>query len=88
MLIDIEDELDGSERRRLLKILPTVYAMEKFSTKVEAARFLGVSVRGLAYIINNHVELHKYKFGPNWLQNRSQDEVDGYYDMKKRYPDE
>ena len=80
MEIEIDDSIDGETRRDLLKILPVRYAMEKFKVKRKAAKFLGLSLRGLDYVINRYPELEQYRSMQEWAQD------DGYLDMLKRYP--
>lgn len=60
MKIMIEDHLDSDTRRRLLVVEPTIYALENTRSKCAAAKFLGISVRGLRNRIIKYEELHKY----------------------------
>lgn len=82
MNIKIPDSVDGKRRRDLLKIMPVQYAMRKFKTKVKACEFLGLSLRGLAYIINRYPELQEFVSKYEWEEN------DGYMEMLRRYPNE
>jgi len=43
------------------KIALAIYALDKFDYKRDAAKWLGVSVRGLRYWFDKYEELMKYK---------------------------
>ena len=57
MLIDIDDSLSGKERRRILRIAPVKYALDKFDGhRGKVSKFLGICVRSLRNIINENKE--------------------------------
>lgn len=64
MKITIDDSKSGEERRRLLEILPMLYALEMFKTRREVAAFLGITVRSLRDKLLRHDELEKYRLKP------------------------
>lgn len=62
MQIEIDDSLPGKERRRLLRIEPIKYALDKFNNhRGRAAKWLGICIRSLRNIINENPELKEYK---------------------------
>lgn len=60
MEIKIPDRLPPHERKRLLKIIPVKYAIEKFfGRRKEIARWLGISERNLYTMIRASKELQE-----------------------------
>ena len=85
----IEDTLDGKERRRLLVIEPTIYALENCNSKLAAAKFLGISVRALTNRIKQYKELELYKgIMPPHLRNKDVGYLQKYYEKNVRYFDD
>lgn len=62
MLIRISDSIHTSERKRLLKILPILFALKKFNGDVlKSAQFLGRSQRSIRNNIDKYHELKDYR---------------------------
>ena len=79
MIVAIPDSIEPKERRHLLKVLPLIYALDKFKLKSEAAAFLGITPRAMSKYISKFPELEKYR--------DTKKRPPGYYRMLKRYPD-
>ena len=84
MIIEIDDKLSGSERRRLILIKQVEYAMRKFDNRRLAAIFLGVSPRAFRNWCHRYPELNKYRKHDTWLANHKDRE--NYLEMLRRYP--
>ena len=61
MIIEIDDNLPGEEKRRQIIIKQVEYAFAKFPKKMDAASFLGYSPRVMRDWVNRYPELNKYK---------------------------
>lgn len=61
MRLTIDDRISGKERRRLLKVLPALHGLKRCKNKIEAAKWLGISIRGLRLLILEHPELAPYR---------------------------
>lgn len=86
MMIEIDDSLAGSERRKQLILQPLHYAFAKFSNKCEVCKFLGISRRALTDIVKRHPELYKYKSTRPWyMKNWSDERIDNYFEANKQY---
>ena len=90
MNLTISDDLEPEKRRVLLKILPIVYALNKFRRKEDAAVFLDMSVRGMRNIIKKYPIAIKYleelERAPS-LKVKKRVKSEGYLEMNRRYPD-
>jgi len=65
MIIEISDNIPGKERKKLLKLNPVIYALNKFkNNRVLAAAWLGLSTRGLRRIIKRYNELSIFTLTP------------------------
>lgn len=61
MTVDIDDSVSPEERRRLLILIPTLYALKKYKTKTAAAKFLGISQRSVRNRVNELNELKEWR---------------------------
>lgn len=97
MIIDIPDNITGKRRRKLLRVLPIEYALEKFDYhRVKTATFLGISPRTLRKLFHDIPELRKYKKKPQYVRGimvnylksiiNQCDTIDDFLDIVKSKP--
>ncbi len=61
MILEIDDNLTGEERRKKLRLEPLLYALEKFDgSKEKASLWLGMSARWIRRLVKEYPELKKY----------------------------
>jgi len=86
VIIEIPEDVSGKERKRLLAVMPLVYALEKYKSKVEAAKFLGISDRAIRYAVHRHPELFKFRHMGFLANHLPKEQRAKYIRMRKRYP--
>ena len=83
MIIEIPDKLEPKERKKFLKVLPVIYALNLFNgNRTQAGNFLSLSVRTIRNIIRDNFDLIENDFA----KKREIKKHDGYNEMMKRYP--
>ena len=86
MIIEIDDGIDGKERRKLITILSTDYALKNTKSKSKAAIFLGITERALRDRIKRYKELSEYlEELPLHLKNKSLWYIREYYSRNERF---
>lgn len=86
MIIEIDDKLEGKERRRQLSLQPLLYAFEKFDNKKDVAKFLGISLRTLTDCMRYYPDLMKYKAAKPWfMKTWSEEKIENYFNANKNY---
>jgi hypothetical protein len=88
MRIDIDDSVIGKSRRRLLMIQSTIYALENTPSKLEAAKFLGITERALRNRLINYEELADYRaMLPRFLRDKDPDYLKNYFEKNVKFFD-
>lgn len=65
MKIEIDDRYTGKKRRELIETLTIKYALEKFKSRIPAARFLGITKECLRHRIAKYDSLKRHRIQPS-----------------------